>query len=392
MTVQPFVLLGRIHRGLIAVGLIAFSLAISQLSTASMEPTLGRNTLQQEAARGQYFGDPLENLTVEQLQEFERGFDLFIKVWTVGEGIGPHINARSCVACHRVPTPGGSGTSHDTFVIHSSRAVDSAGGTVVPRFEVRSDDVLIDAPFLHRTTKRKTPGLFGLGLLEAVPVGVVLEYADPTDKDRDGISGRVVRVGKQVGRFGWKGGVPTIESFVKHAFSVEMGLHSEPEVTNEKPQLSAPVEVSVRQIRLVTQFIRFLGSPRPTYQTDVNEGAEQFRRAGCESCHRSSLRLSSRPVSLVNRTIPAFTDLLVHDMGPELNDGLEEHGTSGREFRTPPLWGIASTGPPYLHDGRAKTLHEAISAHGGEAATAVTKYRALSELKREALLRFVNSL
>jgi CxxC motif-containing protein (DUF1111 family) len=350
-----------------------------------------------ESETGRYLGDPIEGLTPNQLEEFDRGFSLFVKNWSVREGLGPNVNAHSCVACHRIPTPGGSGTGHETLVVRSPDFVDPAGGSVFPRFMVRDDGSLQERSLPQRITIRRTQGLFGLGLLEAVPVSVLLEYADANDADDDGISGRLVRVGEEFGRFGWKGNVPTIEAFVQDAFAVEMGLRSkmradEIVALGSTARNSASVEVTPTQTRLVSQFIRFLGAPRPTVEHRPSRGRELFDRIDCAKCHRPSLETGMAPAPFGNQKLFAFTDLLLHDMGPELGDGLEEDGVSGQEFRTPPLWGIASTGPPYLHDGRAMTMYDAIIAHGGEAKTSARKFKMLSEEEQASLLRFLNSL
>jgi Predicted thiol oxidoreductase len=346
----------------------------------------------EESINGRYFGDPIQGLTASELQEFNAGFNLFVKIWTTQEGVGPNINARSCVVCHRVPVPGGSGTTRDTFVVRSPSVKDAAGGTVFPRFEVHPDGSLHRRSLPKRVTVRRTPPLFGLGLLEAVPVYVLLEYADPNDADGDGISGRLLRVGEEFGRFGWKGNVPTIEAFVEEAFEVEIGLQSKPRQAKNLPGSSGAIKITPTQIRLVSQFVRLLGAPRQTMEPGLSKGRELFFNLDCAKCHRPSLTTGTGPAPFGNQKIFPYTDLLLHDMGPELSDGLGEDGISGQEFRTPPLWGIASIGPPYLHDGRALTVHEAILAHRGEAKISAEKYNTLAAEDRAALLRFVNSL
>lgn len=335
---------------------------------------------------GRYLGDPLRGLNAGQLREFDEGFALFVKNWTIHEGIGPNINAHSCVACHRIPTPGGSGTGRETFVMRSASLIGTAGGSVFPRFEVRVDGSLHERSLPGPITFRKTQGLFGLGLLEAVPANVILEYSDPNDANGDGISGRLVKTGQSFGRFGWKGDAPTIEAFVEEAFAVEMGLGRAHTADAKR------IEVNDAQIRLVSQFIRFLGAPRPIGGNNFAKGKELFDRIGCALCHRPSLTTGPAEAPLGNQTLFAFTDLLLHDMGARLSDGIQENGVLAQEFRTPPLWGIASTGPPYLHDGRANSVYEAIIAHGGEAGSAAAKFQVLSDEEKQAVLRFINSL
>lgn len=375
---------------------VAAVCAISLVLSESASRLTHASTANADEEGGRYLGDPLPGLTPDQLREFDQGFKLFIKNWTVAEGIGPHLNARSCVACHRIPTPGGSGTGRETFVFHSQGVVDVAGGSVFPRFEIRSDERVRERRQPKPITVRRTQGLFGLGLLEAVPVSVLQEYADPEDANGDGISGRLVKVGQQYGRFGWKGNVATIEAFVEDAFAVEMGLSNRARSNQLEQRLSpengSPFEVSPGQIRLVSQFIRFLGPPRLAARSDFSIGEELFFRIGCNACHRPSLTTGPFPEPFGNQKLLAFTDLLLHDMGAELADGLEEKGVSGQEFRTAPLWGIASTGPPYLHDGRATTIYDAIIVHGGEAKASAVKFRLLSAEEQAALLKFINSL
>jgi CxxC motif-containing protein (DUF1111 family) len=381
----------------IAVVGVASFCAISLVLFESASRVTHASTANVYEESGRYLGDPVNGLTPDQLQEFDDGFKLFIKNWTVEEGLGPHVNARSCVTCHRIPTPGGSGTGRETFVLHSPAVVDALGGSVFQRFDVLSNESLGERTHPKQITVRRSQSLFGLGLLEAVPVTVLQEYADPNDSNGDGISGRLVKVGSQYGRFGWKGNIPTIEAFVEDAFAVELGL------TNRSPRKGVqqgtttrengiPIEVSSTQIRLVSQFIRFLGAPRPTGRSDFSRGQELFFKVECNACHRPTLTTGPSPQPFANQKLLAFTDLLLHDMGSELADGLAENGVSEQEFRTPPLWGIASTGPPYLHDGRAATIYDAIIVHGGEAKRSVAKFKSLSSEEQAAVVRFINSL
>jgi CxxC motif-containing protein (DUF1111 family) len=376
---------------------VAAVCVISLLLSESTSRLTHASTANSDEEGGRYLGDPVHGLTPDQLQEFDEGFKLFIKNWTIKEGVGPNINARSCVACHRIPTPGGSGTGRETFVFHSPGVVDAAGGSVFPRFQILGDQSVRERTQPKQITVRRTQSLFGLGLLEAVPVSVLQEYSDPEDANGDGISGRLIKVGQQYGRFGWKGNIPTIEAFVENAFAVEIGLTNrghreglEQEITSLG--YGSPIEISTAQIRLVSQFIRFLGAPRSTGRHDLSRGQELFFKIECNLCHRPSLTTGTFPEPFGNQKLLAFTDLLVHDMGPELADGLEENGISGQEFRTPPLWAIASTGPPYLHDGRAMTVYDAIIFHGGEAKSSAAKFKLLSSEEQAAVLRFINSL
>ena len=133
----------------------------------------------------------------------------------------------------------------------------------------------------------------------------------------------------------------------------------------------------------MTAFIGALPplAPRPLDQHTESAGLAVFTSIGCASCHRP----------LVAGSVPAYTDLLLHDMGPALADGIAEGAASGQDFRTAPLWGISRTGPPYLHDGRAPSIDAAIREHGGEAAASAAAYRGLPVEERMVLLKFLQS-
>ncbi len=348
-------------------------------------------------ARGVYFGDPLPNLTLEELQEFELGSRLFNKRWESNEGLGPLFNSRSCVGCHRLPLPGGSGETADTFVIRSSKIRDVTGGSTFSRFLlIDGSQVLRNEPTSY--VRRRSQALYGLGLLEAVPEETILEYADQSDRDHDEVSGRSVRTAGKIGRFGWKGTVPTLEGFVSMALAVEMGL-STPTFSNGnsgadvKPGASSEqIEVSDNDVRTISKFIRLLGAPPATTQAqnqDVSEGHLVFQSLRCDKCHRETFDCF---ISKSAYRFYPYTDLLVHDMGAGLSDGISEKGVTETEFRTPPLWGLWSTGPPFLHDGRAKNLREAIESHGGEARRGAEGFKLLSDKNKDHLIEFLKSL
>lgn len=346
-----------------------------------------------DGSSGLAFGDPLSGLAPALQQDFEAGYGLFIKVWSPGEGLGPLTSARSCTACHAMPMPGGSGTTARTFVHHVRGMARAPGASAVPRFAVQADGRLLPRPLPADLATRKTPLLFGVGLLEGVPEADLLAFADPEDADGDGISGRLPARGGLRTRFGWKGSVAGLEDFVAMAFASEMGLASERAARAGTAQDPA-AEISEEQVGQLARFLRLLAAPPCTR---VLPGAERgravFLRIGCESCHRETLRTGASSVpALAGRVFHPYTDLLVHDMGSELADGIREADVSESEFRTPPLWGLSSTGPPFLHDARASTLEEAILQHGGEASRSARAFQALGAGEREALIDFLLSL
>jgi CxxC motif-containing protein (DUF1111 family) len=188
------------------------------------------------------------------------------------------------------------------------------------------------------------------------------------------------------GRFGWKGRFRTIDEAVAAAFANELGVLA-PEFSG-----STPAEISSAQIALVSDFIRQLPLPRSSLPLP-SAGSRLFEAARCDACHPPTLNTTPRAdPGLRNRVVAAYTDLRLHDMGPAMSDGWDADGVRGAEFRTPPLWGLLQNGPPFLHDGRAETLTEAIELHGGEAADSARAFRRLPVTERQALLQFVGSL
>jgi len=269
---------------------------------------------------------------------------------------------------------------------------------------------------------RVAPPMPGVGLLEAIDEADILAAADAGDRDGNGISGRPNRVWSEelrepmLGRFGWKAGEPTVRQQVAHAFLGDMGLSSalapasggECTVAQEACR-KAPngqddgekVEVTQQMMDLVVFYARNLGVParRQVDDPQVLAGKKLFYESGCAACHRPKFvtrDLPGRPEQS-GQLIWPYSDLLLHDMGEGLADGRPEGSASGREWRTPPLWGIGLTETvsghtQFLHDGRARNLLEAILWHGGEAEAAKDRVVGMSKAERDALLAFLNSL
>ena len=287
---------------------------------------------------------------------------------------------------------------------------------LAPRYDVVG---LSDGPLAADTTiaPRLAPPTYGLGLLEAIPAEYVLAIADPDDRNDDGVSGRANLVWDPLagqlalGRFGWKAGQASVHGQVVAALANDMGVTSAeiPEAPCTPAQIlcleaarrgPAP-EATEEAVSLLTFYTRTLAVPaaRDTDRIDVQWGAHLFDEYGCASCHRPSWITGPDPVrGLAGQTIYPYTDLLLHDLGADLADGRREFAADGREWRTPPLWGIgladrvAIGQARYLHDGRARTLPEAILWHGGEAHRARERFRRASADERAALVRFLESL
>ena len=292
---------------------------------------------------------------LDAIQPPAEGKSLFERVWTPAQGLGPLINAQACTACHTTDSP--SDAEAGTFVLVSPELRDVSGGQVFQQFAVLPNGRTTPREVPRLIAKRRPPSLAGLGLLEAV-------------------EGR--------GGFGWKGSFPTIDAAVDAAFANEMGLLSPTYARH------APAEISTEDVRRVAHFIRAL--PPPASRPRDAGGSRIFARVGCAECHTPTQRTGDSALAdLRFRLVEAYTDLQVHDMGAGLSDGWDNGGVKGSAFRTPPLWGLSLNGPPFLHDGRARTVEEAVELHGGEGLDSVRAFRALSKRDRRSLLRFVET-
>ncbi len=260
---------------------------------------------------------------------------------------------------------------------------------------------------------RMAPPVFGRGLLEAIPEATILGWADEFDEDNDGISGRPNRVMDPVsgetrlGRFGLKANAPSLIVQNAGAYSEDMGVTSSifPQESTfgqtQYDELLDEVEVSDDTIETVTLYVQTLGVParRDVDDEQVLRGEELFAQAQCAACHIPEARTGAFPdvAEVANQRIFPFTDMLLHDMGEELSDQRPDFLASGSEWRTPPLWGIGLTAvvqgrTEFLHDGRARSLMEAILWHGGEAEQAREAVRTMPANDRDALMAFLQSL
>ncbi len=266
------------------------------------------------------------------------------------------------------------------------------------------------------TSPRVAPAVIGMGLLEAIPEEDILALSDPDDADEDGISGRpnnvwdIRRGEKVVGRFGWKAGQPTAEQQAAGAFLGDIGITSTlfPDdncPTVQEACLAAPdggePEIPDERLQKVAVYLQTLAVPamRNTEDETVQQGATLFVRSQCAACHTTRYETGdTHPVEpLRSQVIFPFTDLLLHDMGSGLADNRPEADATGSEWRTPPLWGIGlvetvNGHTMFLHDGRARSLEEAILWHDGEAAGSRDLFMSLTAEEREALIKFLESL
>jgi CxxC motif-containing protein (DUF1111 family) len=249
------------------------------------------------------------------------------------------------------------------------------------------------------TSYRQAPAIIGLGLLEAIDEGTLEALADPDDADGDGISGKINHVWDPVakaaapGRFGWKANVANLEAQVAGAFAGDIGLSNKVFPDGDQRDLSDD------QLDQTVFFTRVIAVPAAgPRDASAYRGRTLFHSMGCAGCHIPTLVTGDHPIpELAHQTIHPYTDLLVHDMGDMLTDSRADFEATGREWRTPALWGIGLTQDvqeeaTFLHDGRARTLAEAILWHGGEAQAASDAFRMAPAQDREALLAFLRTL
>lgn len=343
---------------------------------------------------------------------------------------GPDFDAASCAACH-VETTRGRGANGGHAPPRIARPVTPearrAHGPQVQRYhrgpgapsarvEVRrasrtftyanGDSVALRRPIARAVAAdgdsfpvalRTAPPLFGWGLLEQVDLALLRRLADPQDRDGDGISGRVARVtagpdaeGAAVGILGWKNGHAALRGQIRSALAHDMG------VTAAGPGADrGGAEIGARELDALADYVRRLGVP--DRRGGINErGRGLFDRAGCSGCHVPAVTTRrSEDRALSEQLIWPYSDLLLHDMGPALAD--PGGGDEASEWRTAPLWGVGLMQQRFpqrglLHDGRARTIEEAILWHGGEAARARERFGELSLEEREALLAYVHAL
>lgn len=401
----------------------------------------------------------IPSLPATALQGVSQGRELFITQWTpAGEGralfdgVGPLFNATACTQCHssegRMPTYGPNGQLNDAILFRLGNKQGSEHPFYGGQMQHQSIDAAIATEGLmtyaatsaqngypagvlfnftptdlnqplnngssqFHVSGRISPQLVGMGLLDLIPEASIVASADEDDANQDGISGRVHWVfddtTKRVGRFGWKAINSSLRSQNANAMSQDMGLTTslfiDPNCTANQPICWSSAnggspEVSNISLDAVTDFMTALAVPERRIDdlNRFNQGANLFSQVGCASCHtpQQVTGTSQRFPLLSQQTIYPYTDLLLHDMGAGLDDGVKEKGAESYEWRTPPLWGIGLvTQDPdarFLHDGRATTLKDAVLWHGGEAQKVKERFIGLEQSQQEKLLDFVKGL
>lgn len=363
-------------------------------------------------------GDPLPGISAAEFAEFRLGLDDFTEVETPEDGLGPAFNATSCAACHNVPAIGGISVVAETRAGYrnadSDHGLDRDGNTLLHLFSNAPHKCQPSAPDDVNVFARRIPlPVFGDGLIEAIPDEAILALEDPIDRDGNGVRGRasivvdVATGARRVGRFGWKAQQATLLAFSGDAYRNEMGI------TNDLFPAEYAYGVSDADMRTCDaardpedrrdpltrrrgidnfeSFMKFLAPiGRGTIDQNVRDGEQVFHAIGCAACHVPALTTGPSSNPLFNRkTVPLFSDLLLHDIGT--GDGIRQASAGPDDIRTPALWGLR-TRRPLLHDGSAATIEDAIVRHGREAELAARGFNRLRESDRTLLLAFLRSL
>lgn len=419
------------------------------------------------------FSRPLANLPLADLRAFAFGNKIFNTLWIQApasvsslDGLGPTFNRSSCSGCH-MRDGRGRPPHHDEPQLLSMllriSSIDPVSKQAMPHpdygdqlnpmaiasvpeegrvrisyqdktgqygdgsaYTLHAPHYTIETPLFSdvpldpetdptlAVSPRVAPAIFGLGLLAAIPEETLQQWADPDDRDGDGISGRINMVtdetgSLQAGRFGWKANIADLEDQNARAALGDIGLTSRRfpnencpprQIACQNAISGGEPELSDKQLDKLTFYTRTLAPParRDVGTSDIVHGGEIFMALGCAACHKPSVRTGDRTLAaLTQQMIQPFTDLLLHDMGPDLADHRPDGQATGREWRTAPLWGIGliprvNHHERYLHDGRAHSLAEAILWHGGEAEAAAHGFKNLPAADRQRLVAFLKSL
>lgn len=353
-------------------------------------------------------GVPMAGLTAAEEEVFDRGDALFAHEYRATQGLGPLYIRASCESCHGSDGRG-PGFVERAIVVGADGYTPVTDQSTVPYGPVLRPFYVAPAtrgvtlpdgvPNVLRST-RVGPPVFGRGAMEAVDASE-LDRVAREESAAGRVHGRVARLADgRVGRFGLKARVATLLDFAADAFRGDMGLTS-PTFPDEVPNPDGVtddqrpgVDLDQRALDDVGAYLRALAIPRREGLTDAGRAA--FERARCGDCHTPTLRTSptAQPAVLAGTAVDVYTDMLLHDMGAGLADGAAEGDAGPRDWRTAPLMGLRFA-RAYLHDGRARTLDDAVRMHRGDGSDAngsVDAYAALSETERAALLAFLQRL
>jgi CxxC motif-containing protein (DUF1111 family) len=385
--------------------------AIALTSCAELEPNAPKDY--------EILDGPVDGLSSAEKIQFLKGDIAFNDdIFTAATGLGPGFVATSCGSCHA-----GDGKGHPFTTLTRFGQPDENGNQFLhmggPQLQQRSipgfipEQIPVGATFSRFTPPANT----GLGFLDAVTDAEILFFEDSLDADADGISGApnwirsmkeyvterpntVTHYGKYIARFGKKGATYDLVQQTVTAYNQDIGITSAYEPYDTYSGEEHDPEVSIQTVHNLVFYLKTLKAPVPRKaDSEILMGKQLFTSIGCNKCHRPQMTTGVSSISaLSNKTFSPYTDLLLHDMGPGLDDGYTEGTAKTYEWKTPALWGLGlsknSQGGEYflLHDGRAKSIQEAILLHGGEGLQSKSDYQLLSTDEKKKLIKFLESL
>jgi CxxC motif-containing protein (DUF1111 family) len=366
-------------------------------------------------------GQPFPTLTKAELSRWNIGKAAFLQPATVPGGLGPVFNESSCVTCHGGPqAPGGSGlelvtrfgryvnSQFDPLVAFGGPSIQAKG---IGKFNGVNFVGEVVPPQATIVVHRRTIPLYGLGLVDAIPEAAIVALAEhqhevsPATAGVPSVATDPTNGESAIGRFGWKAQQPSLFDFSADALLNEMGVTTPVYPSENCPQgncaiLSAdPAKTNPNApstlIQQLADFMTFTAPPTPPPTAAptpaVKAGQTIFGMIGCAACHQPTWQTGPNASPTLNQVVFApYSDFLLHDMGG-LGDGIPQASATPTQMRTAPLWGLQFE-QTFLHDGRAKTVDQAIKAHQGQGASASTNYSNLTATQKNQLLAFLNSL
>lgn len=361
---------------------------------------------------------PVEGLNEAENIQFLSGDVAFNdEVFTSAKGLGPLFVATSCGSCHP-----GDGKGHPFTTLTRFGQTDENGNQYLnvggPQLQHRAVPGFTPEAIPQTATFSRftPPANTGLGFIDAVSDAEILAWADPDDSDGDGISGvpnwinlkeyvaerpnSITQNGRYIGRFGKKAATYDLLQQTATAYNQDIGITSSFEPVDTYSGIVFDPEVSSQTIADVVFYLKTLKAPAPRPEnTSILEGKVLFSVIGCSNCHRPEMKTGNSSIAAIaNKVFYPYSDFLLHDMGSSLDDGYTEGSAKTYEWRTPPLWGLGlsknSQGGQYflMHDGRARSIEEAILLHGGESIQSRSSYEALTAEEKTKLIRFLESL
>ncbi|ENI5460599.1 c-type cytochrome [Flavobacterium psychrophilum] len=360
---------------------------------------------------------PIDGLSTEESARFLKGDAAFNEVFTRETGLGSTFVATSCISCHA-----GDGKGHPFTTLTRFGQPNENGNIFLhlggPQLQNRAlpgfmpEQIPLGATF----SKFTPPANTGLGFLQFITDADILAMSDPNDANGDGISGvpnwilipeyinpvdAISQNGKHIGRFGKKAATFNLLHQTVTAYNQDIGITSTYNPIDVYTNQEIDPEIATNIVNDVDFYLKTLKAPprRNSGDSQVIQGENLFNKINCVGCHKADLSTGYSPISALSfKTFSPYTDLLLHDMGSELNDGYTEGSAKTYEWRTPPLWGLglsenAQGGNVFLmHDGRARSIEQAISMHGGEATNSKTAFNNLSQGEKNTLIKFLKSL